>query len=284
MKKVISIYCTVLFLLSCFSIPSVAQDNTVYIGVWRGKKANQLIIPNKSYQKARDIASQKGYTHLYKIEASESSRSILTVWEKKSGSTTTMFTGTWEEIQAKMSSLAKGSNPRKLKNIKTFTDYTFSHYNENNSKVLKPSIKYHAVFEEGNKKQVLFKSNSWDGFVKGWKNISKKNMRLVKVDYHYGKKRPYFVGLFEAGTQGYYLYNLQGWDNFAKKWEELGKKNYRLVDIETYKINGKRYYIGAWLYGKDGYYLWNVKGYKNFKKKFSELNGKMELVDLERYN
>lgn len=272
MKTLIS---SLTILLLCTFSNVYGQDNATYIGVWRAGNIAQTMYPaTDNLFEVQDKAKARGYAQIRDLEILTTERpyseSSWSVWEKDASSS--LWTGGhWADMTKDFNTYkkARGRNRRYISDIE-------SYYSVANN-----VIYFQAIFKSGSRKQHLIRSFSWEGFVKNWELLNKKNMRLQQVETLNRRGKIYFFSIYNEGSHGHYLYNLVGWDNFVKKWKELGKKNYRLVDIETYVQNGRRHYIGVWHYGKDGYYLWHVKGYNNFVKKFNELKGKYELIDLE---
>lgn len=143
---------------------------------------------------------------------------------------------------------------------------------------------YTGVWESGKDGYYLWNGVSWKDFEKKWKELAKKDLRLVDIEtYLDGGKRKY-GGVWRSGKDGYYLWSGVSWKAFEKKWKELAKKNLRLIDIETYKVGKKRKYIGVWREGKSGYYLWAGSSWGEFNKKWKELAKKnLRLIDIETY-
>lgn len=141
---------------------------------------------------------------------------------------------------------------------------------------------YSGVWRFGKGGYYLWVNASWKSFKNKWKDLAKKNLRLVDVEITgQGKKRRY-SGVWRAGKGGYYLWVNASWKSFKKKWKELGKKNLRLVDLEVQRPGLKRRYTGVWLPGKDRYALWVNASWSSFKKKWKQLAKKnLRLVDLE---
>ena len=92
---------------------------------------------------------------------------------------------------------------------------------------------YSGVFRAGKDSHYLWAGASWSSFVAKWKELSKKNLRLIDIEtYTVGGNRKW-VGVFRAGKDSHYLWDSGDWENFVAKWKELSKKNLRLIDIEV---------------------------------------------------
>lgn len=141
---------------------------------------------------------------------------------------------------------------------------------------------YTGIWAESDDKHYLWVGQNWDGFEKKWKELNKKNLRLVDLEtYVVGGERRY-AGVWLEGKGKHYLWVGKDWKAFEKKWKELSKKKLRLIDIEIYAENGKNRYAGVWEEGNDSHYLWVRKSWKDFEKKWKSLNRKkLRLVDLE---
>ncbi|WP_251359507.1 hypothetical protein [Kangiella sp. TOML190] len=144
--------------------------------------------------------------------------------------------------------------------------------------------KYLGVWKEAKGGHYLWSGVGWKNFESKWKELGKKNLRLIDIDTYVEDGKRKYSGVWRAGSDGYYLWAGVSWKDFENKWKELGKKNLRLIDIETYTQAGKRKYIGVWRGGKDGYYLWSGVSWKDFENKWKELGKKnLRLIDIETY-
>lgn len=142
------------------------------------------------------------------------------------------------------------------------------------------------VFRAGNDAHALTPAGlDWTAFNTFWKDMGKKNLRLINIEsYVSGGKRCY-LGVFRSGTDGYVLSpNGMDWSAFVQFWKDQSAA-LRLIDVETFVENGKRIYLGVWRQGTGGYYLWGGTDWESFTSKWAEngANG-LRLVDLETFD
>ncbi len=143
---------------------------------------------------------------------------------------------------------------------------------------------YIGVWRSGSDSDHLWQADRWDIFTAVWKELARRDLRLVDLETFASGGKRYYSGVWRSGSDGYYLWRADGWKAFTDKWEELAKQNLRLVDVETFAAGGKRHYVGVWRAGTDGHYLWQADAWKAFTDKWEELaKQNLRLVDLETF-
>lgn len=144
---------------------------------------------------------------------------------------------------------------------------------------------YHAgIFQEGNDARGALIGLEWDDFLKKWKELEAKNLRLVDFETYVKGNRRLYAGIFRAGTYSVGAYIGKEWPEFLNKWQELESKNLRMVDFETYTQGGKRLYAGIFHEGTYPVGAYIGKEWNEFFQKWKELEAKnLRLIDIETY-
>jgi hypothetical protein len=76
--------------------------------------------------------------------------------------------------------------------------------------------------------------DDWDGFEAKWKELARKNLRLIDLETWLDCKTRRYAGVFRSGTYSQALWVGDDWFGFEKQWQAQAKKGRRLVDIEVY--------------------------------------------------
>lgn len=170
-------------------------------------------------------------------------------------------------------------SPRQIKVVRS----TIHHKSRRHLIDASAAVRYAGVFRAGKDAHALWVGDSWTGFEKKWKALSKKGLRLIDLEtYRIGTSRRY-SGVFRAGTGRHALWVGADWAGFVKKWQELSKKGLRLVDLETWKDGRTRRFAGVFRAGSGGHALW-AGDWAGFLKQWRALSKKgLRLIDLETW-
>jgi hypothetical protein len=171
-------------------------------------------------------------------------------------------------------------SPQQVQVIRTTVQHkTRKHLIENSA-----GIRYAGVFSDSHEEQALWVGDDWDGFDKKWKELSKKNQRLVDFETYVVDSKRRYTGVFEAGSDAHALWVGDEWSSFEAKWEELSKSGLRLIDLETWLDGKTRRYAGVFRAGTDAHALWAGDDWDGFEAKWKELSKKnLRLIDLETW-
>ena len=250
------------------------QDDSHFMGVWL-KKANRQLVKNdlnltelKEMQR-RYAHNGRNYGHILTDVEYDLNSGFTATFDLGRSAQELVHTRTWEQFAAKWRSLSqRGYRLTEFEPyragakyfIGVFTKGSGGYYlwrhsswssmmkkaNENHKKGLRlvdfeidvenNGVRYYTgVWRSGSYGNYIYKLRGWNAFIAKWKEMGKKNYRLVDVERFKEGSSEIYVGVWRSGKENYYLWKVQSWAQFSKKKEELLRKGYTLVDLETHR-------------------------------------------------